>query len=269
MEFKQFCIAHGLMVKDITPGRWMRVPTTDHPRSKNGAYKYMGDIGFVQNHATETEVSIWKPENHYEIKIDPKVVIDMASKEESRRKALQEKAATKAQEMINKAKNDWHPYLEKKGFNKKTGLVLNDLLLIPMRIRDKVVGCQTIDHDGNKKFLYGQVTNYATFIIGKGDPVLCEGYATGLSISVVLQTLKVSKCVAVCFSAQNMLKISQRYPKAVIVADNDASGTGERVAKESGLKYWMSDTVGEDFNDYHQRQGLFKATQSLREILYG
>jgi putative DNA primase/helicase len=42
-----------------------------------------------------------------------------------------------------------------------------------------------------------------------------------------------------------------------VIADNDESGTGERVAKESGLKYWMSDKVGEDFNDFHQRNHLF------------
>ena len=53
----------------------------------------------------------------------------------------------------------------------------------------------------------------------------------------------------------------------IIVADNDESGTGERVAKEIGWKYWMSDKVGEDFNDTHQRLGLFSVSQSLQKSM--
>jgi putative DNA primase/helicase len=49
-----------------------------------------------------------------------------------------------------------------------------------------------------------------------------------------------------------------------VVADNDVSLTGERVAKETGLKYWMSDAVGEDFNDFQLRVGLFKSVQALK-----
>jgi putative DNA primase/helicase len=47
------------------------------------------------------------------------------------------------------------------------------------------------------------------------------------------------------------------------VADNDASGTGERVAKEIGWPYWMSDTQGEDADDALKRLGLFRFSQSL------
>jgi putative DNA primase/helicase len=53
----------------------------------------------------------------------------------------------------------------------------------------------------------------------------------------------------------------------MVVADNDESGTGERIAKQTGLPYWMSDRVGEDANDYHQRVGLFKFTQSLNKSI--
>ena len=40
-------------------------------------------------------------------------------------------------------------------------------------------------------------------------------------------------------------------------ADNDKSGTGEKVAKESGKKYYMSPIVGNDINDDHIQLGLF------------
>jgi hypothetical protein len=42
---------------------------------------------------------------------------------------------------------------------------------------------------------------------------------------------------------------------------------GESIAKETGKPYWLSDTVGEDFNDYHMRVGLFKASQTLKKLL--
>ena len=58
MMFDAFCRAHGLLVDGIEAGRWVRVPTEDHPRTRNGAYKYLGDVGFVQNHATMTEVAV-------------------------------------------------------------------------------------------------------------------------------------------------------------------------------------------------------------------
>jgi putative DNA primase/helicase len=60
-----------------------------------------------------------------------------------------------------------------------------------------------------------------------------------------------------------MAKIAASLGKGYVVADNDASGTGERVAKEIGWEYWMSDMVGEDANDAHQRLGSFRFGQTL------
>ena len=55
----------------------------------------------------------------------------------------------------------------------------------------------------------------------------------------------------------------------IVVADNDASATGENVAKEIGWPYWMSDQVGEDFNDAHQRLGLLKVAMPLARMVDG
>ena len=63
-----------------------------------------------------------------------------------------------------------------------------------------------------------------------------------------------------------MKKVAQSLPGGFVVADNDASGTGERIAKEIGWPYWMSDTVGEDANDYHQRKGLFPLSQGMQRL---
>jgi len=264
MNFEDFARAHGLIVRDLIPGRWVRVPTEDHPRSKNGAYKYMGDVGFVQNHATQTEVQVWKPAKDYVI--DHKIVLKAKTLDDQRDKE-RAAAAERAVWIINQTLQASHPYLERKGF--KSGMVWyhdhKKTLVVPMRAFNNVVGCQLISEDGDKKFLKGQQTNDATFTMGQGDPILCEGYATGLSVMMAVSALKLRKSVMVCFSAGNLSRMAKKYNNPFIVADNDESGTGERVAQ--GYKYWLSDTLGEDFNDFHQRVGLFQAAQSLRRAL--
>lgn len=263
MEFIDFARAHGLIVHDIDVGKWVRVPTVDHPRSRNGAYKYMGDVGFVQNHATQISVSIWKPESHSEIRIDPKVVLQKTTEEDRKRALDRKKAADKAQRILDSSELATHPYLKRKGFEELKGNVWNDILIVPMRIGKNLVGAQMIDEGGNKKFLTGQKTNDACFVMGSGTPIYCEGYATGLSIMRALSVGKMRRSVVVCFSAGNLQRIA-KDKDGLVVADNDASLTGERVAKETGLKYWLSDTVGEDFNDFQLRVGLFKSIQALK-----
>ena len=43
---------------------------------------------------------------------------------------------------------------------------------------------------------------------------------------------------------------------AIVSADNDVSGAGERAAKAIGRPYFMAPTVGHDANDWHQDAGL-------------
>ena len=88
-----------------------------------------------------------------------------------------------------------------------------------------------------------------------------------MSIQSVLKRFKRRYVIHVCFSAGNMKKIAADLEPGLVVADNDASGTGERVAKEIGWKYWMSDVVGEDANDTHVRLGNFGFGQSLLKVL--
>lgn len=263
MQFIEFVRAHGLIVNDIDVGRWVRTPTVDHPRSRNGAYKYMGDVGFVQNHATQLTVSIWKPERQSEIKVDHKAVLQRASEEDKKRDYLRKKAAERAQKILDHSELKAHPYLRKKGFEDMKGNVWEDFLIVPMRVGKSLVGVQMIDENGAKKFLKGQRTSDACFVIGSGNPIYCEGYATGLSIMKAITAGKMRNSVVVCFSAGNMKKLATD-PMGFVVADNDVSMTGDRVAKEIGLKYWISDMVGEDFNDFANRVGLFKSVQALK-----
>jgi hypothetical protein len=52
MGFDDFARSHGLIVRSLIPHRWIATPTEDHPRKRNGRYKFLGDIGWVQNWAT-------------------------------------------------------------------------------------------------------------------------------------------------------------------------------------------------------------------------
>jgi putative DNA primase/helicase len=268
MDFIQFARSHGILINDLPPlGVWKRFPTEDHPRSRNGAVKFMGDVGFVQNHATSTVVSIWKPDSPITTKVKSTYLASIRSAEDEQKKK-QHQAMQRAVGMLNGSGLSTHPYLEAKGFPDEQGNVLwqdgKPVLLIPMRVAGNLVGLQQIDEDGGKKFLYGQRTSNAVFTFdNKGMNVLCEGYATALSVRLAFKQMKQRYTLHVCFSAGNMAKVAAGLEPGLLIADNDASGTGQRVAEESGWKYWLSDRVGEDANDFHQRVGLFQFTQSL------
>ena len=266
MELIDFCRAHGIIIDAPPPiGYWKRYQTVDHPKKRNGAVKWMGDHAFVQNHATDTEVSIWKPDSINESK--RRDYARLAQEAEQEKIRMQERAAAKAKALLNASVLSKHPYFKSKGFPDEQGWVNGDKLIIPVRLEGELVGCQLIDESGNKKFLYGQRTSDASFDFdNKGKHYHCEGYATALSLRHALRSLKRNYVIHVCFSAGNLLKLAQKFG-GFVIADNDASGTGERIAKQTGLPYWMSDVVGEDANDAHQRLGLFKFTQSLTQSL--
>ncbi len=269
MDFVQFCRAHGILIDHTPPlGVWKRFPTEDHPRKRNGAVKYMGDHGFAQNHATQTEVSVWKSDKPVDVKrIAP--VLQKVQDDTERRQA---EAAAKADWIIKQCDNARHPYLRAKGFEEQTGFVWpttdGHFLVIPMRIGGKLVGCQLIDEQGGKKFLYGQKTAGSEFIFdNKGTHIYCEGYATALSIRAVLKSMKKNYTLHVCFSAGNMEKVAAIYGTGIVVADNDESKTGETVAQKIGFPYFMPPTVGHDFNDMCQEVGLLRASFALDKLL--
>lgn len=267
MTFVDFARLHGIIIDALPPiGVWKRYKTTDKPTSRNGAVKFMGSHGFVQNHATMIEVNTWRDESDSPVAAQQaQASVNKAHQETAKNNA---QAAQKAIGILGQCKARKHAYTEAKGFPDEVVNVLETdagpVAVIPMRIGADVVGCQFISEDGTKKFLFGQRSGGAQFIFdNKGDHYLCEGYATGLSIRHALKNTKRKYTIHVCFSAGNMAKVAANLSCGVVVADNDKSGTGERVAREIGWPYWMSDVVGEDFNDAHKRMGLFAVSQSL------
>lgn len=271
MTFFEFCRACGVTINQLPPaGRWVRVATDDKPRSKNGAVKWMGGVGFCQNWATMTEPAVWRDESvSREAQKRIRSVVTQADKET---RELAHRAAQKAETILSECELAPHPYLAAKGFPDELANVWNkdtdNVMVVPMRRGADLVGCQLIKADGDKKFLYGQRSGGAEFVFGqRGVHVLCEGFATALSAQQALRNLKVAAVIHVAFSAGNLKRIAGDLATGIVVADNDASRTGERVAQEVGWPYWISDQVGEDFNDYHQRVGIFSACMSLKRVL--
>ena len=270
MIFEDFAKMHGLIIQGLESHKWISTPTEDHPRSKNGRYKFLGNVGWVQNWATMDKPEMWKLEG--EFKPNPKFA---KAKSDAYRKRIElaDKASAKAGWIMHQTELKNHPYLVKKGFTDMTMPVWDTpegkgKLVIAMRREGKIVGCQLVSEEGEKKFLYGQTSKGASFVMdAKGINIFCEGFATGLSIQAIMRANKMRYTIHVCFSAGNMKEVAQKFTDGIVICDNDASGTGQKIAYEIGKPFWISDTVGEDFNDYHIRVGLFRASQSLKKFL--
>ena len=269
MRFEEFARAHGLIIRNVVQNRWVQTPTEDHPKSGNGRYKFIGHVGWVQNWATMDKPSTWFDEN---TKVDSKERFRQMQNKDNQQAELAEKAAKKAGWIMHQTVLEEHPYLKAKGFDTEKGNVWHKngeaLLVIPLRINGNIVGVQLINSNGEKKFLYGQTTKGATFTIdAKGFPIFCEGYATGLAIRNALKFSNIKYCIHVCFSASNMKLIARNVRDGIIVADNDPNHIGEITAWEANKPYWISPTVGDDFNDFWKRVGTAQASASLRKVV--
>lgn len=286
MDFVTFARALGVIIdRPIEDGRWHRVTTTDKPHHKNGAYKFMGAFGLVQNWANMTEPDLWRPDGDGPSEVDHQALARRAKEAAEEIRKGQEAAAKRAGWILHQCTFGPHPYLAAKGFPEDRGRLWKDdkhgdvKLCIPMQADGRVVGLQTIsDAPGfEKKFLYGQRTSEAVYVIdNKGPKVFCEGYATALSVAAAMHALKTRFCLIVCFSAGNLLKVAKNHGQGFVIADNDKpsqlapepGGMGLKVAKEIGLPYWLSDRMPEDANDYHQRAGLFRLSQSIKAAFF-
>ena len=176
--------------------------------------------------------------------------------------------------MLASCENNISVYLASKGFPEMCfNMLMEDgkdpLLCVPMRINGNLSGLQVIAPDGKKKFIYGTNASYATFDIGQGSlHVYVEGLATALTAQLVMATLKIPYTIHCCFSACNLKKVALKIGSGIILADHDESKTGEAAAKDTGLKYFMSPVVGEDFNDYWLTNSTFKSSMEIKKLIY-
>lgn len=262
MNFQQFAEQHGLMIDSLILDRWVRVPTLDHPKKRNGAYIFDGRGGAIINFAVHDKHVIFKTDEPW--KPDPQAAARRRQMEEDQKKR-QHLAAKRAAWILNQASLMQHPYLQRKGFDDR-GYVWRDCLVLPMRVADRLVGCQLIDADGTKRFLSGQLTKGASLVIdNKGQNILVEGFATGLSVRRAMKQLRQRYCIHVCFSAGNMIEIARGMDNPLVVADHDPMGI--RTAKKISSRVWLDSEPGEDFNDAEARLGTPAVAASLAHVL--
>ncbi len=280
MDFQTYARAHGVLIENVLDdGRWHRVPTSTHPRKRNGAYRHCGTHAHVQDHATMLEPALWTPGAEEAAKIDHAGIAQRAALASLQIRRDQDAAAKKAGWVLHQCTVDKHPYLEAKGFPDEHGNVWQDgevrKLCIPMRSDGQLVGLQTIsDQPGfEKRFLFGQKTRGAVYLMdNKGPNWFVEGFATGLSVRAALQAIKARYRLFVCFSAGNLLSVAKGLGSGFIVADMDhpsplaplEGGMGWKVAQEAGLPFWRAPSPGTDFNDYMREEGVFRASQELK-----
>jgi phage/plasmid primase-like uncharacterized protein/KaiC/GvpD/RAD55 family RecA-like ATPase len=157
-----------------------------------------------------------------------------------------------------------HPYLQRKGIATHGARVTGDgRLIVPLYSPDgELVSLQYIDSGSDKKYHPGGQTGGAYWWLGALEDAktiyIAEGFATAATIH---QTT--GQPVFIAYSASNLVPVCgmlrQQFGAAqalVIVADNDASHTGQKYADQASAKYGARVVVppieGMDANDYMQ-----------------
>lgn len=255
-DFREVANSIGCVLRTVREDdKIHRCPTREHPKKQNGSYRTDGQRGWIKNWETG-ETATWHIEREARRSGPPAPLPSLAERRAEEDRTAR-RAADKARQMVKAATITTHPYLERKGFPKAIGLVLEGKLLVPAYVGRDLVSLQEIAEDGAKKNLPGGRMSGAHFPIGNGSlEVLCEGYATGLSIRAALGAIHMPGRVTCCFSASNVAEVASRKRHAIIIADNDRPlaqfggiGAGEYYARKSGLAYAMPPDIGDDAND--------------------
>jgi putative DNA primase/helicase len=154
-----------------------------------------------------------------------------------------------------------HPYLERKKIDVHGARMTGDgRLMVPLYSPDgQLSSLQYISNDGSKLYHSGGQTGGCFWMVGTMDEpgilYVAEGFATAATIHEVMGR----PCI-VAYSASNLVPVTghmrERYgasQQIVIVADNDASGTGQKYADQASAKYGaraITIPVPGDANDY-------------------
>jgi putative DNA primase/helicase len=198
------------------------------------------------------------------------------AEEEAQKVIKHQQAAAKATQMLaDAALVSGHPYLKSKQMPDEVAFVLRNMILVPMRnIDGLLVGLQVIGaaEDGwEKKFIGGTKAKEAFYTLGNKHSacsIMCEGYATGLSILAAVHMFAMDVKILVCFSSGNIASVSRLIKgKKGVYADNDVSKAGEDAAKKAKLPYIMSDTVGFDANDDMREYGVLHVAEKCRQLV--
>ncbi len=167
------------------------------------------------------------------------------------------------------AASDDHPYLARKRVKAHGLRITGDgRLMAPLYDHTGALSSlQYIDAEGGKLYHAGAATGGRYWVVGscEGDVIyIAEGFATAATIHEVT-----GKPCVVAYSASNLVPVTgfirEAHPDAelVIVADNDASGVGQKYADQAAAKHRAKVVVipiQGDANDYvaggHDLQAL-------------
>jgi putative DNA primase/helicase len=154
-----------------------------------------------------------------------------------------------------------HPYLARKGIRVHGTRVTGDgRLMAPLFTPEgKISSIQYIDQEGGKLYHAGGQTGGCFWMVGTMDEpgilYIAEGFATAATIHEITNR----PCI-VAYSASNIVPVTgsmrEKYgatQEMVIVADNDASGTGQKYADQASAKYGarvVMPPIDGDANDY-------------------
>ena len=277
--FRDAIAAAGLTppAEIIGDGTIHRFSSNGRPRDTAGWYIFHDDerpAGRFGCKRSEVDVT-WSSKSTREFTPEEKAAwkrkMDAAAAlREQERQADLAHAAEEAARLWVQAIDAGHDYLTRKQIKLVGARVFDDMILVPMKHSAKqLVGLQRIWPDGTKRFIKGTPLTGAYCTLGTpsrdGTVVICEGYATGVSIHMAT-----GWCVVVAFNAGNLKPVADKIHAALpsatmlIAADDDAfteGNPGRAAAETCGhrvvLPVWSGDRgKGTDFNDLHVAEGL-------------
>lgn len=256
----------------VIDGHLHRFAPTGQPKDDAGWYvAFPGVVAAGQFGDWRTGSSIsWRSEIGRDLTVPEQMAMSRQAAEARRLRdaeqaARRDAAATTADAIWAAATtaSDDHPYIVAKGISAMGLRVTGDgRLVAPLYADGRLVSVQFIAADGDKRYLTGGKAGGACWLYspdsGSGTVYVCEGVATAASIFEAT-----GQAVVVAYSAGNLTAAAHHarsiagMREVVIVADNDASGTGQReadkAAQATGARVIMPPSG--DANDYAQAGG--------------
>jgi putative DNA primase/helicase len=266
-EFREAIAAAGITPpSEIIPyrGKIERFSSNGKARDDSGWYVFHDDerpagrFGDYRSGVDATwtgKSEPWTPEQKREW---AKTMRALEEQRQRDQEELHKRAADKAAKMwdaAHDATERQHDYLSRKHIPGVGARMLREMLLVPLYHGPRqLVGLQIIQQDGARKFLTGTPSAGAYTVIGKpsktGHIVICEGYATAVSVHIAT-----GYCVVVAFSAGNLeavaKKIRAAMPEAIIfIGADDDCWLDDRVDEWAAENNIESYEVAEKFDPF-------------------
>lgn len=247
MTFPDFCRSLGIIPPEhFTIGKWQRCATITHERKRNASIKLddSGRIGWAVNFETGKSAETWSDGNAVERTAEERARDNAALSERIAKRRGEEMLgimrARHAYHVATPLRFANHEYLRRKRLD-MTGCAgikvdAEGALVIPKQRDGKLVSIERIWPDGTKKSAYQAPSKGASFKVwrpGASVTILCEGFATGLTIFAAVP----QAVVIVCFSASNLIEVAKReeWKGMVAVASDNDHFTICQTHKDMGL----------------------------------